>query len=56
MSSCVLCVQFLVYVHFLWGSILTFLCVFGYFLLLIGILFCLMFFLDFYLTLSLLND
>jgi len=33
----------------------AFLCVFGYFLLLIGILFCLMFFFYFYLTLSLLD-
>ena len=41
---------------FSWGSNLAFLCVFGYFLLPIGILFCLMFFFNFYLTLSLLDD
>ena len=41
---------------FLWDSNLAFLCVFGYLLLPIGILFCLMFFFNFYLTLSLLDD
>ena len=41
--------------YILCGSNLTFICVFGYFLLPIGILFCLMFF-DFYFTLSLLDD
>ena len=39
-----------------WGSNLVFLCVFGYILLPIGILLFLMFFFDFYLTLSLLDD
>ena len=34
----------------------SFLCVFGYFLLPLGILFCLMFLFYFYLTLSLLDD
>ena len=55
MSSCELSVQVLVHVHFLWGSNLAFLHVFSYFLLLIGILFCLMFFFDFYLSVSLLD-
>ena len=41
---------------FLQGSNFTFLCVFGYFLLPIGILFCLVFFFNFYLTVSLLDD
>ena len=55
MSSRELCVQFLMCILFLWGSNLTFLCVFGHFLLPIGILFFLMFFFDFYLTSSLLD-
>ena len=41
---------------FLWDSTLAFLCVFGYLLLPIGILFCLMFLFNFYLTLRLLDD
>ena len=56
MHSCDLGVQFSVDVLFLWGSSLAFLCVFGYILLSIGILLFLMFFFDFYLTLSLLDD
>ena len=54
-SSCELCVQFLMHVYFLWGCNLTFLWGFGYFLLPFGILFFLMFFFDFYLTLCLLG-
>ena len=49
-------VQFPMDVLFLWGSNLTFLCAFEYLLLSIGILLFLMFFFDFYLTLSLLDD
>ena len=55
MSSRELCVRFLAGI-FLWGSNFAFLCVFGYFSLPISILFCLMFFFDFDLTLSLLDD